>query len=109
MSTYRPDTWVVLEISMKTDPNTKICKVFGGWYGGFAEGDSWRLNSGITKVEKGEGFTWNFHGNSGSVYEVHQDLYGMSSYQRQQLDSWINNPKAAVDIRILSFDEAVSL
>lgn len=84
MSEYLPDRWVVLKL---TTPGYVLYKVFGGWFGGFADGDSWKLNSGITKVEaKDEELL--FHGYSGSVYVCHPAAYGMSGYMASVLDSF---------------------
>lgn len=82
MSNYNPDTWVIIEIvnpDDKVKTTEKLYKLFGGWYGGYANGDSWRMNSGITKVVK-DGEYIHFHGYSGSVYTCHMDSYGMSGY-----------------------------
>lgn len=76
MSEYNPDKWVMLKF---TTPKYVVYKVLASWYGGFATGDSWKLNSGVTKVEK-DGDLYRFHGSSGSVYQVHKDTYGMSGY-----------------------------
>ncbi|NDD84078.1 hypothetical protein EBZ38_07365 [bacterium] len=73
---YKPDQWVIFKI---THNDKTLYKVFGMWYGGFATGDSWRLNSGIVKAEKDEDF-YLFHGSSGSVYKVHKDSYRMTNY-----------------------------
>lgn len=74
---YTPDRWVVIEI--ETEEHGKVQRVFGGWYGGFTTGDSWRLNSGIESVE--EFIThFEFIGYSGSVYKCYKSAYGMSSY-----------------------------
>lgn len=85
MSEYIPDTWVVLEI---TNNGNTMHKVFAGWYGGFAGSDSWKLNSGIVRVEK-DGTCYLFHGSSGSVYRCPEGAYRMSSYQYSVLDSFM--------------------
>ena len=46
MPTYKPDKWVVLEV---TTPDGTYKKILSSWYGGFADGDSWRLSSNIDK------------------------------------------------------------
>ena len=77
---YNPDVWVVFKV---VNPSYKkpIYKVFAGWYGGYAGSDSWKMNSGITKVEEGE-HTYSFHGCSGSTYVVPKakQCYRMSGY-----------------------------
>jgi hypothetical protein len=68
-----PDKWVVVKIS---SAEGMIYKVLGSWYGGFAYGNSWRMNSGICKVEQQDG-DYLFHGYSGSCYRTHPNNYGM--------------------------------
>lgn len=76
MSEYTPDSWVVLK--MVVDGET-MYKVLAGWAGSYLYGASWKLNSGITKVEE-DGQCYLFHGYSGSVYRCHKSSYGMSAY-----------------------------
>ena len=68
---YKPDRWVVLKLPAGY-------KVLAGWSGGYLDGDSWRLNSGITAVEQ-DGDYWLFHGYSSSAYKCHKDGYGFNS------------------------------
>lgn len=75
---YKPDCWVVFKVD-NPEFESPIYKVFGGWYGGLANGDSWKINSGITKVEEDEN-NYHFYGSSGSVYIVNKSNYSMSSY-----------------------------
>jgi len=83
---YYPDKWVVLKITPKKG---KVWyRVFGSWYGGYGGSDSWRANSGITKVESLEG-TFAFHGQTGSVYYCHKGHYGTSGYSQSILNGII--------------------
>lgn len=87
---YTPDTWVIVKI---TNPeNGKFHhRVFAGWYGGYTGGDSWQLNSGITKVERTnvDGHdAFLFHGVSGSIYQCFVGAYKMSGYQASVLASY---------------------
>ena len=66
---YKPDSWVVLQV-----PGGY--KVLGGWSGGYLDGDSWRMNSGIVSV-KFEGDHYVFYGYTGSKYRCHKDTYGL--------------------------------
>lgn len=77
MSDYNPDTWCLVKVS---SPDGKYHhRVFAMWYGGYLNGDSWKLNSGITGVtEQGDYFL--FDGSSGSVYHCHKKGYGLSGY-----------------------------
>jgi hypothetical protein len=74
---YIPHKWVVVKIEGGEFPLTY--KVFACWYGGYLNGDSWKMNSGITKVTKEEDF-YLFEGHSGSVYKCHKDAYGVNMY-----------------------------
>lgn len=76
MSTYVPDRWIVLEFNYKGDI---IRKVFAGWYGGFANGDSWKLSSGVTDVTEHED-RYEFLNHSGSTYVCYKKAYGTSTY-----------------------------
>lgn len=70
MSEYTPDNWVVIKIE-GDDPHYRV---LAGWSGGYTTGSSWKLNSGITRVEDA-GEYYNFYGFSGSVYHCHKESY----------------------------------
>lgn len=74
MSEYNPDKWVILKFKRPTDT---FFKVLGSWYGGYLNGDSWRLSSGLERIEE-DGDTLLMHNFSGSVYKVHKKTEGMS-------------------------------
>ena len=67
---YKPDNWVIVKI-MDGEGVAKGYKVLGGWSGGYLDGDSWRMNSGITSY-KDNGDSYSFYGFSGSVYECNK-------------------------------------
>jgi hypothetical protein len=67
-----PERWVILKL-----PNN-FYKVFGTWAGGYLDGDRWKLNSGINKVEQDENFYY-FIGFSGSCYKCHKKRYGTAT------------------------------
>ena len=66
---YTPDNWVILKITNKSEP---FYKVLAGWSGGYLDGDSWKMNSGIVKVTKDKDYYY-FTGESGSVYKGHKE------------------------------------
>jgi hypothetical protein len=70
MSHYTPDNWVVIFLK-GDDPHYRI---LAGWSGGYLDGDSWRMNSGIVRVEEDE-YHFNFYGSSGSCYRCHKEAY----------------------------------
>jgi hypothetical protein len=98
MSDYNPDKWVVVRITGKDTP--PVHKVFACWYGGWAGADSWKLNSGITKVIL-EGNSFFFEGSSGSVYECHKNSYGTNMYGQGILNNLIDKVEQAGGICVV--------
>lgn len=73
---YTPDNWVILKIKEgKYDPG--FYKVLAGWSGGYLDGDSWRMNSGITEMKQ-DGDYYEFYGSSGSCYRCHKKGYRLT-------------------------------
>ena len=70
---YTPDHWAVLKINGQ-NPHYRV---LAGWSGGYLDGDSWRLNSGVTSHEF-DGDYWSFYGSSGSCYKCYVDSYRIS-------------------------------
>lgn len=87
--TETPDVWLAVKISTAEE---SILKIFATWYGGYLGGDSWRLNSGVKKIEIDGDFI-NFHGYSGSVYRVHKDSEGTSGWTGSILGNYANKSK----------------
>ena len=69
-SFYRPDNWVILKFK-GGDPHYRV---LAGWSGSYIDGSSWRLNSGITKVEETEDH-YDFSGYTGSTYRCGKGSY----------------------------------
>lgn len=69
---YTCDNWVVIFLN-GGDPHYRLLT---GTSGGYTTGDSWRMNSGITKVEEDDHYYY-FYGSSGSCYSCHKDAYGL--------------------------------
>jgi hypothetical protein len=81
MSTYNPDCWVVIKITntdtlLATENDEVLYKVLAGWAGGYLNGDSWRMNSGIDLVFDHDREI-HFYGHSGSTYICHKEAYGL--------------------------------
>lgn len=96
MSTYTPDHWVMLKITYKGEPTYKI---LAGWGGSYLYGASWKLNSGVTRVEDNGDF-YSFYGYSGSVYECRKNSYGLSGYTAGILDSFYKQAEDNDDVKI---------
>jgi hypothetical protein len=69
------DNWVIVKL---TSPEGVVHKLLRGWSGGYLDGDSWHMNSGIVRAEV-EGDYIFFHGESGSVYKCHKDAQRLSN------------------------------
>ena len=70
MSNYTPDNWVVI----KMDGDKPHYRVLAGWSGGYLDGNSWKMNSGIVRVETDDDYYY-FYGLSGSCYSCHKESY----------------------------------
>lgn len=91
MSEYTPDSWVMLKI--QSNGNTTY-KILAGWGGSYLYGASWKLNSGVTKIEE-DGQCYLFHGYSGSVYRCHKNSYRLSGYTAGILASFQKDVEGA--------------
>jgi len=100
MSDYHPDLWVVVKITGNKD-NPPYHKVFATWSGGWTWADTWKLNSGITKVSLVEN-VYSFEGSSGSVYHCHKDSYRTNLYGTGIINNLISQAEAqGVAVEIL--------
>lgn len=90
MSDYTPDRWLVVKI---TTPKEHLYKVFATWSGGYGGGDSWKMNSGITRASLVNDH-WEFDGYSGSVYSCHTGGYGTNGYGGNVLQTFIDRAPA---------------
>lgn len=111
MSEYNPESWVIIKIiNDKTDQDDLkvLYKVFGSWRGNFVNSDSWRLNSGITKVEEQEN-CYIFYGASGSAYHCYKTGEGrpMGSYNTGVLGQLMNqlNNKDGITAEVVKAKE----
>ena len=98
---YEPDYFLILRI--KT-PDDVIYKVFATWKGGYINGDSWKINSGITKVEVIDNY-YVFHGHTSSVYKCHKGSYGTTLYGQSVLQNIIDVAKEEENIEMTILEE----
>jgi hypothetical protein len=102
MSEYKPDKWVILKFKRESDT---FFKVLGSWYGGYLDGDSWRLSSGLEHIEE-QGDTLLMHNFSGSVYKVNKNNNGMSMVAAGVFESAKEEgAKNNVEVSIVSVEE----
>ncbi len=71
-----PNNWVVVKL---IKDSTAYYKVFATWTGGYLDGDRWKLNSGITKIESDDSYYY-IYGASGSCYACNKKAYGVASF-----------------------------
>lgn len=102
MNTYNPDLWVILEMYEKSSGTVK--KVFSGWYGGYLGSDSWKLSSGIVKVNEDD-HAYEFINVSGSIYRCRKIAYGMSGLMCDVYENWQEKLKDNKDGWIRVVDE----
>jgi hypothetical protein len=102
MSDYNPDKWMVVKITGNDVP--PVHKVFACWSGGYLDGDSWKLNSGITEVSDNTDYFF-FEGSSGSTYACRKGMYGSTVYGYGVLKNFIDKASEnGITIEILSED-----
>ncbi len=101
--TETPDAWIVIKID---NGETVWHKLFVSWNGGYLNGDSWRMSSGISRIEEGENDFLVF-GFSGSCYRCNKNTYGkLNSYTREILATVIENSQLISLIsKDLTFEE----
>lgn len=100
---YTPDTWAILKITTSTEV---LYKVLAGWYGGYFEGDSYKINSGITSIKK---FSENyeFYGYSGSTYWCHEDSERLTGLTSSILSSWQKSLAGTTTIEVVPVSEVI--
>lgn len=96
-SEYRPDVWVIIELSGSKVPET-YCRVLAGWYGGFAGSDSWKVSSGISSVVDKDTY-WEIHNTSGSIYICHKETERLSMYTASILNGYLEQNGEEVSVR----------
>jgi hypothetical protein len=91
---YTPDKWVVLDITTKEGTHQRV---FASWWGGYTTSNSWKMNSGITKVEEFPDY-YDFYGESGSIYTCFKGYYGMTSYMENVLRGFQESPDVTIAV-----------
>ena len=104
---YTPDGWTFLKIQVEgCDPRIKV---FGSWSGGYLNGDSWRVNSGCTKIEENEN-EYVVYGYSGSQYILSKQNNYITSYNKGVLEGMIQELLSyGHQAEMISVQEAITL
>lgn len=98
MTTYRPDKWVIVEVSSE---HGTFRKVFASWYGGFSGSDSWKMSSAIKSIEEKTNH-YEFFNESGSIYICNKEAYGMSFYTSSIFEGFKSHTNKDISIKILN-------
>lgn len=101
MTIYNPHCWVILKLQNSTETTYKV---LAGWYGGYMNGDSWKINSGITKMKK-ENDYYSFEGYSGSTYNCHKNAEKMSGMTASIYSSLKDQETDELKINIITIED----
>lgn len=106
MNAYTPDHWVILELT----PAGKETwyRLFAGWYGGYLGSDSWRVNSGITKLIDKEDH-YEVYGHSGSCYKCYKSAEGTSGYMESILAGFQKDAEGKATIEIVPVTSVIDV
>jgi hypothetical protein len=94
MNTYKPDAWVLIKFTKNSEE--PVYKILAGWYGGYLSGDSWRLCSGIDRVNL-KGSTYEVSNYSGSMYYCDPEVENLTGLTSAILAGWESKAKQCVD------------
>lgn len=95
--------WVIIKIQEPGEP--VLYKLLSGWRGGYLDGDSWKLNSGIVKIEKHEDH-FLVHGYSSSIYKCYYEHEGMTSLMGSIYNSYADQVKAlGIGFDLIDYDQ----
>lgn len=100
---YLPDVWVFVKFSGSDVPKVYY-RVLAGWYGGFAQGDSWRLSSGIESIEDA-GDRYLVKNSSGSLYECLKSREKLSHTTSAVLSGYGYKRPEQFSVDRVSFDD----
>jgi hypothetical protein len=101
---YTPNYWQVVRIT--STEGKVLYKVFATWTGGYVEGDSWQMNSGIEEIAYKDDYVL-FTGYSGSIYKClnKEHVYRTTAYTYSVLESMIKKADLiGAKIEVVPFD-----
>ena len=97
-----PDTWQVVKLTNRENGNIHH-RLMCGWFGGYLNGDSWRMSSGIERIID-QDTHWHIPQTSGSVYICHKNNNRLGGYASSVLARIIETA-VDVDIECITIEE----
>ena len=90
---YSPDKWKIVKFK---NNGKYVYKVLAGWSGGYLDADSWRLSSGLERIEE-EGDHYLMYNYSGSIYKCHKNSEGFTLLSDCIYNNWIDKVDKSLD------------
>ena len=98
---YHPDRWLMVRLTTNSKSHYRV---FATWSGGYLDGDSWKLNSGVVFIKETDD-RYSFGGSSGSLYVCRKNSYGSTGYGYGVLDNLIKRSlEQGTEIEVLPED-----
>ena len=98
---YTPDSWVILKLHNMSEVHYRVV---AGWHGGYTQGNSWKMNSGITKYTIKDKLI-SFDGYSGSCYNCYINSERMSGYMAMVYDSYAQQSTEKMWVEVIPFEQ----
>jgi hypothetical protein len=94
VETHTPDRWVVIEVTLD---EVATQHVLAGFWGGYLDGDYWRMSSGITNTTEYDD-RYEFDNRSGSQYICYKAQYGFTGLSASVLEHLKQKPGTTLEI-----------
>lgn len=85
---YTPTEWGIIRVTIVGEDARITYRVIAGWQGGYTQGRSWKISSGIESVEFTEDGYIRMPQASGSVYKVHPRCEQLDYYTNGIYESY---------------------
>jgi hypothetical protein len=100
---YIPDNWKIIRIQYKdADTNHFLA---AGFVGGYTQGRSWKISSGITGVANKTSEYVEFINKSGSIYRCYYSNEGLDYYTESVIESYrLEHEKAGDTFELIDYE-----
>lgn len=105
---YTPDGYAIIKIQAYGCDDIVI-KVFGSWSGGYLDGCSWRLNSGIIDVKEDES-SYLVTGCSGSQYVLSKQTNYIQPYNEAILQDMLTELRSyGHRVELITIEDVIAI